>query len=157
MSIIENYRNRLTVHLPIKRNILAIAIFSATLIFLIRLFEARFLTGEISMKIYILIIGTCCIAAGIWFGLKFTKRETIIKIIEKKPEVKSNSNDLLTSRETELLALIAMGLSNKEIADRIFVSVHTVKKHLNNLYSKLEVTSRTQAVSKAKELGIINN
>jgi ATP/maltotriose-dependent transcriptional regulator MalT len=51
--------------------------------------------------------------------------------------------------------LVATGLSNKEIAERVFVSEHTVKKHLNNLYFKLDVTRRTQAVSKAKQLGII--
>jgi DNA-binding CsgD family transcriptional regulator len=138
-----------------KRQILIISFLTATLIFLIRLFEARFLTGQISTKVYISIIGIIFLAVGIWVGLKFKKTETIIKVVEKGPGVRGNPNELLTTRETELLVLVATGLSNKEIAERVFVSEHTVKKHLNNLYFKLDVTRRTQAVSKAKQLGII--
>lgn len=141
--------------MKMKRPVLIIALLSATLIFLIKLFETKFLTGEISTKIYITAIGIIFLAVGIWFGLKFTKKETVTLIVEKEPAIKTNANELLTQRETELIGLIAMGLSNKEIADKIFVSENTVKKHLNNVYMKLDVTRRTQAVSKAKQLGIL--
>jgi LuxR family maltose regulon positive regulatory protein len=55
----------------------------------------------------------------------------------------------------EILELIAEGLSNRQIADRCFVSVATVKTHLNNLYAKLGVGSRTQAMARARRLGLI--
>ena len=139
-----------------KRQILIIALLSGALIFLVRLFEARFLTGELPTKLYVLIIGVLFLTLGIGFGLYFTRRETVVKVVEKEPEVKGHPNDLLTTRETELLTLLAKGLSNREISERIFVSEHTVKKHLSNLYGKLEVTRRTQAISKAKQLGIIS-
>lgn len=141
--------------MKIKQQILITAILSATLIFLIRLFETRFLSGQLSTRVYISIIGIVFFGVGIWFGLSFTKNKTIIKIVQQEPEVKVNANELLTGRETELLALIAKGLSNKEIADRLFVSENTVKKHLNNVYTKLDVTRRTQAILKAKQIGII--
>jgi LuxR family maltose regulon positive regulatory protein len=61
----------------------------------------------------------------------------------------------LSERELEVLSLIAAGLSNREIADRLVIAVGTVKRHINNVYGKLDVHSRTQAVAQARELGLI--
>ena len=61
----------------------------------------------------------------------------------------------LTPRELEVLQLIAQGLSNQEIADRLFLSLNTVKTHTSNVFSKLDVQRRTQAIQKAKELGLL--
>jgi len=61
----------------------------------------------------------------------------------------------LSERELEVLRLIAQGLSNQEIAQRLFLSINTVKWHTSNIYGKLEVKNRTQAVAQARELGII--
>jgi len=62
---------------------------------------------------------------------------------------------VLTERECEMLTLLANGISNKGIANRLFVSENTVKFHLKNIYAKLSVTSRVQAVSAARQMGII--
>jgi LuxR family transcriptional regulator, maltose regulon positive regulatory protein len=59
----------------------------------------------------------------------------------------------LSAREIEVLKLIEAGLSNQEIASKLFISVTTVKRHISNLYAKLDVKTRTQAVSSGKELG----
>lgn len=135
-----------------KRTILAVAVLSATLMFIIKLFETQFAVGELSIKTYITIIGIIFLSIGVWLGIMYGyKRNSKNNILPTQPI----SNTILTERETELLALVAQGLSNKEIADKVYVSENTVKKHLNNLYSKLGVARRTQAVSKAKELGII--
>ena len=72
----------------------------------------------------------------------------------------SISNDVakeygLSTRELDVLREIADGLSNQEIADKLFVSLNTVKTHIANIYSKLGVKRRTQAISKAKSLGLI--
>lgn len=61
----------------------------------------------------------------------------------------------ISKREYEILELMSKGLSNQEIADQLFVSVNTVKTHTSNLFSKLDVKRRTQAVMKAKEIGLI--
>ncbi|MFL7792754.1 MAG: LuxR C-terminal-related transcriptional regulator [Anaerolineae bacterium] len=61
----------------------------------------------------------------------------------------------LSEREIEVLRLIAAGLSNREIAERLFISIGTVKRHVNNIYGKLGVHSRTQAIAEARGLGII--
>ncbi len=63
--------------------------------------------------------------------------------------------DPLSGREIEVLQLITSGLSNQEIADRLFLSITTVKRHISNLYAKLDVKARTQAVARGKELGYI--
>jgi LuxR family maltose regulon positive regulatory protein len=61
----------------------------------------------------------------------------------------------LSERELEVLSLVADGLSNAEIAHKLFIAVGTVKRHINNIYGKLEVTSRTQAVAKARQLKLL--
>ena len=61
----------------------------------------------------------------------------------------------LSERELEILGLIAEGLSNPQIASRLYLSLNTVKVHSRNIYGKLDVHSRTQAVSKARILGIL--
>jgi LuxR family maltose regulon positive regulatory protein len=61
----------------------------------------------------------------------------------------------LSEREIEVLRLIAAGLSNREIADELFLAVGTVKKHINNIFGKLSVRKRTQAVARARELGML--
>jgi ATP/maltotriose-dependent transcriptional regulator MalT len=61
----------------------------------------------------------------------------------------------LNERELEVLRLIAAGLSNHEIAERLVIALSTVKWHINNLFGKLGVRSRTQAVAQAKELGLL--
>lgn len=70
-------------------------------------------------------------------------------------EVNKNLVEPLTNRELEVLQLIANGLSNREVAKRLFVSLGTIKKHNNNIYGKLQASSRTQAIAQAKEIGLL--
>jgi ATP/maltotriose-dependent transcriptional regulator MalT len=65
------------------------------------------------------------------------------------------SEEALSEREREVLRLIAEGLSNQQLAARLYLSPHTIKVHTRNIYGKLGVTSRTQAVAKARALGIL--
>jgi LuxR family maltose regulon positive regulatory protein len=67
----------------------------------------------------------------------------------------SLEEDALTSRELEILALLQKGLSDKEIAERLVLSVLTVKKHNRNIYQKLGVNGRRQAAAKAKTLNLL--
>ena len=61
----------------------------------------------------------------------------------------------LSKRELEILQLIGEGCSNQEIADRLVITLHTVKKHSSNIFAKLGVTSRTQAVARARQLQLL--
>ena len=62
----------------------------------------------------------------------------------------------MTERELEILRLIAQGLSNREIAERLFLAVNTVKGHNRVLFDKLQAQSRTEAVARARELGLLS-
>ncbi len=86
-----------------------------------------------------------------------------MKVVQKEIYVNApfsvNQRELeslnLSKREHEVLQLMSEGLSNKEIADRLFVSLSTIKTHSNNLFDKMSVERRTQAIDKGKRLGII--
>jgi len=71
------------------------------------------------------------------------------------PSTKHNNEHGITKRELEILELIAEGLSNREIADKLFVSENTVKTHSSRLFDKLGAKRRTQAVQIGKEIGLI--
>jgi len=82
----------------------------------------------------------------------------LLKLIERREKQVAASPALpesLTEREGEVLRLLAAGLSNQEIAERLVISLSTIKTHITRIYGKLEVTSRTQAIVKARELKII--
>jgi LuxR family maltose regulon positive regulatory protein len=80
--------------------------------------------------------------------------DTLIDVCEATFGSASAPNAILTDRELEIVRLIEQGYSNPEIADALVVSLNTVKKHTSNIYSKLGVASRTQAIAKARELNL---
>jgi len=137
----------------------------AFLMFLLRWIELRFVIFDHSFEIYIGLIALLFTALGIWLALKLSKPKIETIVVEKEVYLTQHErfipntaliNQLeLSKRELEILNLMAKGHSNEEIAAEIFVSVSTVKSHNQNLFFKLEVKRRTQAVEKAKRLHLI--
>ena len=136
------------------------------LIVILKLIEFRFLVVEHSLEIYGGLIAALFAAVGIWLGLKLTRKEEVVLLKEVVKEVPVpaepftvNEEQLrqlgITKRELEILELIAHGLSNREIAVKLFVSENTVKTHSSRLFDKLSAKRRTQAVQIAKENGLI--
>lgn len=146
-----------------KKHILIYGLCGGVLIVLLKLIEYRFLVVEHSIEIYGGLIALLFAALGIWLGLKLTRKtETIVvkEVLLPVPALFSlNENKLrelgITRRELEILQLIASGLSNREIAKKLFVSENTVKTHSSRLFDKLSAKRRTQAVQFGKELGLI--
>jgi DNA-binding CsgD family transcriptional regulator len=144
-----------------KKHILIYGLCGGVLIVLLKLVEYRFLVIQHSIEIYGGLIALLFAGLGIWLGLKLTKnKETII--IREVPAPRSFTlNEVrlrelgITRRELEILELIAGGLSNREIAEKLFVSENTVKTHSSRLFDKLSARRRTQAVQLGKELGLI--
>ena len=133
------------------------------LIVVLKLLEFRFLVVEHSIEIYIGLVAALFAGLGIWLGLKLTRKQEVI-VVKEVPVAaiqpfalnKERLRDLgITKRELEILELIAQGMSNREIADKLFVSENTVKTHSSRLFDKLSARRRTQAVQIAKELGLI--
>ena len=127
----------------------------ALILVLLKFFEYRYFIGQLDTDIYTGIVATIFTAIGIWLGIKLFDRKKIKEIqseeIDSEKRIELNLND----REYEILQLISKGHSNKEIADKLFIAVPTVKTHTSNLYSKLNVKSRTQAVYEAKRMSLI--
>lgn len=134
------------------------------LIIVLKLIEFRFLVVEHSLEIYGGLIALLFAAVGIWLGLKLTRKEQVVIVKEVWVPASSepftvNEDQIkqlgITKRELEILELIAQGMSNREIAEKLFVSENTVKTHSSRLFDKLSAKRRTQAVQIAKEIGLI--
>ena len=114
--------------------------------------EFQYTVRFFSTEIYIVLIAVLFTVLGVWVGNRISSPKA-------KDEFKRNEEALaylgISEREYEVLLQLADGQSNKEIADALFVSTNTIKTHLNNLYAKLDVSRRTQAVQKARELRLI--
>ena len=137
----------------------------ALLLFLLKWLELRFIIFDYSLEIYMGAIAFIFTALGIWLALKLSKPKIETVVVEKEVYIGRNENFVLnkslvtqlelSNRELEILGLMAEGNSNQEIANRIFVSLSTVKTHNQNLFEKLDVKRRTQAIEKAKRLHLI--
>ena len=137
----------------------------AFLLFLLKWLELRFIIFDHSFEIYIGLIAVIFTALGIWLALKLSKPKIETVVVEKEVYVTRNENFVqdtllvsqleLSKRELEILSLLAQGHSNQEIAAKLFVSLSTVKTHIQNLFEKLDVKRRIQAVEKAKRLSLI--
>jgi DNA-binding CsgD family transcriptional regulator len=144
-------------------HILIYGLCGGILIVALRLIEFRFMIVEHSFEIYGGLIAALFAAIGIWLGLKLTKKQEvlIVKEVPVPATVPFSINehrlkDLgITKRELEILELIAQGMSNREIAEKLFVSENTVKTHSSRLFDKLSAKRRTQAVQIAKEIGLL--
>ena len=137
----------------------------AFLLFLLKWLELRFIIFDHSFEIYIGFIAIIFTALGIWLALKLSKPKIETVVVEKEVYVNRNENFVLdkslvsqlelSKRELQILSLLAQGHSNQEIAAKLFVSLSTVKTHNQNLFEKLDVKRRIQAVEKAKSLNLI--
>ena len=146
-----------------KRHVLIYGLIGGILIAALKWTEYRFLVIEHSIEIYGGLIAATFAVLGIWLGLKLTgRRQTIIvkeiPVPAGEPFVldERKREDLhITRRELEILELIAQGLSNREIAEKLFVSENTVKTHSSRVFDKLGARRRTQAVQLGKEFGLL--
>ncbi|WP_448702682.1 response regulator transcription factor [Mucilaginibacter sp. AW1-3] len=136
----------------------------AVLLFLLKLMEYRFIIVDYALETYISAIAIFFTALGIWLAVKLTKPKVQTLVVEKPVYVNTtdfsiNQHELdrlnLSRRELEVLQLMAEGLSNQEISERLFVSLNTIKTHSQKLFEKMEVKRRTQAVEMAKRLCLI--
>lgn len=146
-------------HLVLYGSILAI------LVFVLKWLQWKFLILDNSLDIYIGLIAVFFTALGIWMATQLVKPKIEKVVVEKeiyvetRPQFGINETELkklnLSSREYEVLLLLSRGCSNADIADKLFLSLSTVKTHVSNLFFKMDVKSRTQAIEKAKRLKII--
>lgn len=144
-----------------KRHVLLYGLIGGLLVGLLKWMEYRFLVVEHSLEIYGGLVAVVFAGLGIWLGLKLTKtRETVVvkEVAVTTPfqlDAARQEELKITARELEILQLIAAGLSNREIAEKLFVSENTVKTHSSRVFDKLGARRRTQAVQLGKEYRLI--
>lgn len=141
-----------------KRTVLVYGASLALLVFFLKFIEYRFFVRDLSLEFYLGLVAVLFTAIGIWAGLKITRKKIVV-VTTAATEFQFDDEKLkrlgISKREYEVLELMASGLSNREIADKLFVSLNTIKTHTSNLFLKLEVNRRTQAIQKAKALRLI--
>src|SRR5471030_2736932 len=145
-----------------KQNILY-GVSLALLLLLLNWLEWRFIIMDHAFEIYAGAIAVIFTGLGIWLAIKLITPKVKTVIVEKQVFANTgfvlNQHEVnrlrLSARELEVLQLMADGLSNQQIAGRLFVSLNTIKTHTSNLFLKLEVERRTQAIEKAKRLRLI--
>jgi DNA-binding CsgD family transcriptional regulator len=148
------------------RSIILYGMSLAFLMFLLKWLELRLIIFHHAFEVYAGIIAVIFTALGIWLALKLSKPKIETVVVEKEVYVTRHDQGFtpnalliaelgLSKRELEILQLMALGHSNDEIAGKLFVSVSTVKTHNQNLFVKLDVKRRTQAIDKAKRLNLI--
>ena len=104
-------------------------------------------------EIYLGLLAAAFLGLGIFLGVRLSARTGPQQAFARN--VLAQSALKISDRELEVLDLLNVGASNKEIARRLSVSPNTVKTHLARLFEKLEVVRRTQAIAKARELGLL--
>jgi NarL family two-component system response regulator LiaR len=149
----------------VKKDVLVYGLLGGVLIALLKLVEYRFLLVEHSFEIYAGLVAALFAALGIWLGLKLTRTRIEERVVIQEVRVPADAPFVpntarmealgITPRELEILHLIAAGLSNREIAGKLFVSENTVKTHSSRVFDKLNARRRTQAVQIAKEQGLL--
>jgi DNA-binding CsgD family transcriptional regulator len=147
------------------RHIILYGMILAMLVFALKWLQWKFVLVDNAIDIYIGAIALFFTILGIWVASHIMKPKVETLIVEKEIVVQQpetfalNTTALqqlnLNSREYEVLQLLAKGHSNADIAADLFLSVSTIKTHVSNLYFKMDVKSRTQAITKAKQLKII--
>jgi DNA-binding NarL/FixJ family response regulator len=120
--------------------------------FLLQWLQYKFLVRAFSVEVYIALIAVAFAGLGVWAGLRLARRPSAATF---ERNVAAFASLGITRREEQVLALLAAGRSNKEIAQELGVSPNTIKTQIASLYQKLDVQRRTQAIQKARELALI--
>lgn len=147
------------------KQIILYGLILAILVFVLKWLQWKFLIVDNAIDIYIGLVAVFFTVLGVWVATQLAKPRVQTVIVEKEVLVTQpedftiNEAELqklnLSSREYEVLQLLTKGYSNANIAETLFLSLSTIKTHASNLYFKMDVKSRTQAIEKAKRLKII--
>jgi len=142
-----------------KKFVLTYALVIAGMITLMRLLDYHFMMKSMKLEFYLGAVALVFVFMGIWIGCRVNVRRENLEVVSPSTALPENGSfitqPIISKREEEVLKLMAEGLSNQEIADRLFVSLNTVKTHSSNLFIKLDVKRRTQAIHRARELGLL--
>lgn len=141
--------------MTLRKSLILYGVAMATLIGFLKFIEYRFLVRDLSLELYIGLVAILFAVLGVWVGRRLTR----VKVVSAESDFFLDEALLkhlgITKREYEVLELIERGMSNREIADKLFVSTSTIKTHTSSIFAKLDARRRTEALRRAKELRLI--
>jgi two-component system, NarL family, response regulator LiaR len=137
---------------PMFRLVLIYGSLLAAILILLKMLEFTLVSYRIGIELYIGVIALFFFIGGGAIGYIINKKKREREQLKYQAD---QNSAILSQREKEVLEYLANGFTNQEIAEKLFVSLNTVKTHINNIYQKLDVNKRTKAILKAKELGVI--
>jgi len=120
--------------------------------FLLQWLDYQYSARAFTTELYLGLIAVGFTGFGIWFGIRVSGKRNVSERTVNSQAITALG---ISDRELEVLGLLVSGQSNKEIAANLFVSPNTVKTHVSRIYEKLDVSRRTQAVTKAKTLRLV--
>lgn len=127
----------------------------ALLLMVLRFIQWRFWIVDRSQELYMAGIALLFTAFGVWLATMIVKKKNSATNSLNSENEFVSANSQLSERESEILLLISQGKTNQEIADHLFLSISTIKSHISNIFEKLDVKNRTQALDKARKLNIL--
>ena len=125
----------------------------ALAISILKTFEYYYFSYKLRTDIYIGLVAVIFLGMGVYLGIKFGRKKS--NIDTPATPVKLPMDLELSVREVEVLKLLAAGLTNQEIADKLYLSLNTIKSHTNSIYIKLGVNRRTQAIDAARKMQLV--
>ena len=138
-----------------KRTVIIYGLALAVLVAVLKFAEYQYFIRDLSTDVYMGVVALLFTGIGIWAGLRLTRKRMVIASPDFKLDEATLDRLGISKREHEVLELMSQGLSNQEIADKLFVSLNTVKTHSSNLFVKLDAKRRTEAIRKGKDLRLI--
>ncbi len=139
----------------LNRSVILYGISLALLVYILKQIEYRYYIREIPLEFYIVLVALIFAILGAWVGHRLIRQSPHVVASDFSVNEESLKLTGLSKREHEILTLMSIGDSNQQIADKLFLSLNTVKTHSSNLFVKLGARRRTQAVQRAKELRLI--
>jgi DNA-binding CsgD family transcriptional regulator len=137
---------------PVFRTILIYGVLLAAGAFGLQWLEFQFVVRTHATETYVVLVALAFMGLGVWVGARLIRRPPATPF---EPNLKARETLGVSDRELQVLELLAAGRSNKEIAQQLEVSPNTVKTHVAKLFEKLAAKRRTEAISRARELGMI--
>ncbi len=133
-----------------KKSMILYGLLMGGLLIFLQVVNYNTIIRDLRIEVFGVCVAIIFLGIGFWFGSRRIKNRK-----KSKKQVLQAKKYNLSARELDVLNLIVDGLTNKEIADRLYVSHNTIKTHTSNIYSKLNVSRRTKAIQKALEFQLI--
>ncbi|MFT6502133.1 MAG: DNA-binding NarL/FixJ family response regulator [Crocinitomicaceae bacterium] len=140
-----------------RKNVISFGLLIAALLLLFQLSQYQLIQGNLGIELIVAVVSIVFFFLGLYFRKKWQAKSEDELFSATEINYKALKELRISDREQEVLQLLSNGLSNKEIANQLFITESTTKSHVSSLYQKLEVSRRGQAILKAQQSRLVLN